>query len=282
MTAPSHEIEGAVEADGCASPTSPQRRPLALCLRGSDSPGRGATAAGPGESAVSGPWPRGCGAAPTDVPAAGRYRSAVLVDAALHEALGGGEDAVLVGHDWGALAGYAAAHHAGTPWRRLVALAVPPASTMAAGFLSYDQLKRSWYMFFFQHPLAELAVPADDLAFVDRLWAEWSPGYDATEDLPRVKESLRDPANLAAASATTGDARRGRTVRRPRGRRCSRRPTAARPGADAVPPRPHRRLRGVELAEQAAVGLTHPGSRVGSSTAPGTSCTWSARTRSTG
>src|SRR5690606_39400056 len=48
-------------------------------------------------------------------------------------------------------------------------------------------------------PLAELAVPADDLAFVDRLWAEWSPGYDATEDLPRVKESLRDPANLAAA-----------------------------------------------------------------------------------
>jgi pimeloyl-ACP methyl ester carboxylesterase len=54
-------------------------------------------------------------------------------------------------------------------------------------------------MFFFQHPLAELAVPIDDLAFVDRLWADWSPGYDASDDLPGVKDALRDPANLAAA-----------------------------------------------------------------------------------
>jgi pimeloyl-ACP methyl ester carboxylesterase len=37
------------------------------------------------------------------------------------------------------------------------------------------------------------------MSFLDRLWHEWSPGYDAGEDLARVKESLRDPANLAAA-----------------------------------------------------------------------------------
>jgi len=169
-----------------------------------------------------------------------------------------------VGHDWGALAGYAAAHHAGTPWRRLVALAVPPASTMAAGFLSYEQLKRSWYMFFFQHPLAELAVPAGDLAFVDRLWAEWSPGYDAAEDLPRVKQSLRDPANLTAAlgyyRATLGGV----------GLDDSPEVTALQQAADGgAPPVPTLYLHGrtdgcvgVELAEQAADGLTHPGSRV--------------------
>ena len=30
-------------------------------------------------------------------------------------------------------------------------------------------------------------------AFIDRLWADWSPGYDATWDLARVKESHRHP-----------------------------------------------------------------------------------------
>ena len=57
------------------------------------------------------PWLRGY--APTTVPADGHYQAGVLaLDAcALHEALGGGDDAVLIGHDWGALAAYAAVHH---------------------------------------------------------------------------------------------------------------------------------------------------------------------------
>jgi pimeloyl-ACP methyl ester carboxylesterase len=33
----------------------------------------------------------------------------------------------------------------------------------------------------------------------DRLWADWSPGHHPGEHLTRVKESLRQPANLAAA-----------------------------------------------------------------------------------
>jgi pimeloyl-ACP methyl ester carboxylesterase len=145
------------------------------------------------------PWLRGY--APTTVPADGHYQAAVLgLDAcAIHGALGGGDDAVLVGHDWGALAGYAAVHHPDRPWRRLVTMAVPPPATLGAGFFSYDQLRRSWYMFFFQHPLAEMALAMDDLAFIDRLWADWSPGYDAADDLPGVKDALRDPANLGAA-----------------------------------------------------------------------------------
>jgi pimeloyl-ACP methyl ester carboxylesterase len=54
-------------------------------------------------------------------------------------------------------------------------------------------------MFFFLSPLAELAVPLDDYAFIDGLWDYWSPGYDATWDLARVKESIGDPARLVAA-----------------------------------------------------------------------------------
>lgn len=141
------------------------------------------------------------GYAPTAVPADGVYQiGALAADAnALHEALGGTEDAVLIGHDWGATATYAAAAHAPARWRRAVAMAVPPVAAMLPLFTDYAQLKRSFYMFVFQTPLAEMVAAADDLAFLDRLWADWSPGYDAAEDLAHVKVCLREPANLAAA-----------------------------------------------------------------------------------
>jgi pimeloyl-ACP methyl ester carboxylesterase len=198
--------QGTIEANGLTFSylaIGDEAAPLALCLHGfPDSAWTWRhllpSLAAEGYRAVA-PWLRGY--APTKVPPDGRYQSAVLgLDAcALHAALGGRDDAVLIGHDWGALAGYAAAHHPATPWRRLVALAVPPPASVASTFLSYDQLKRSWYVFFLQHPLAELALPMDDLAFVDRLWADWSPGYDAGEDVPHAKDALRDAANLAAA-----------------------------------------------------------------------------------
>lgn len=155
------------------------------------------------------PWLRGY--APTSVPADGLYQVGALArDASrLHEALGGDERAVVVGHDWGAMATYAAVGWEPDRWRRAVAMAVPPAGAMFGGFTSYDQLRRSWYMFFFQSPLADGVVAADDLAFIDRLWADWSPGYDASGDVPAVKDALRDPASLTAAlgyyRATLGD-----------------------------------------------------------------------------
>ena len=37
------------------------------------------------------------------------------------------------------------------------------------------------------------------MAFIDRLWDEWSPGYDAGEDLALVKRCLADRPNLSAA-----------------------------------------------------------------------------------
>lgn len=145
------------------------------------------------------PWLRGY--APTEVPADGLYQVGALArDASrLHEALGGDERAVIVGHDWGAMTTYAAVGWEPDRWRRAVCMAVPPAGAMFGGFTSYDQLRRSWYMFFFQSPLAEGVVAADDLAFIDRLWADWSPGYDARADLPAVKAALGQPDNLAAA-----------------------------------------------------------------------------------
>ncbi len=64
-------------------------------------------------------------------------------------------------------------------------------------------------MFFFQHPLSDVAVGMNDLAFIDGLWADWSPGYDGAAHVAAVKDALRNPANLAAAigyyRATLGD-----------------------------------------------------------------------------
>ena len=177
--------------------------PLALCLHGF--PDSAWTwrhllpaLAGAGFHAVA-PFMRGY--APTAVPADGRYQTAALgLDAnALHEQLGGDGSAVLIGHDWGAMATYIAGNHEPERWKRLVTMAVPPAGAVAGGFLTYAQLRRSWYMFFFQHGLSDLVVGMNDLSFIDSLWADWSPGYDGAEDIPHVKDALRDPANLAAA-----------------------------------------------------------------------------------
>jgi pimeloyl-ACP methyl ester carboxylesterase len=178
--------------------------PLALCLHGFPDSAHSwrhllPRLAEAGFRAVA-PFQRGY--APTGVPADGRYQSGVLsLDAiALHDALGGDERAVLVGHDWGAPAAYGAASHAPDRWAKVVGIAVPPGGALATAILTdRRQLKRSWYMFVFLHPLADLAVSHDDLAFVDGLWEDWSPGYDAAEDLALLKPALRDPANLAAA-----------------------------------------------------------------------------------
>jgi pimeloyl-ACP methyl ester carboxylesterase len=179
--------------------------PLALCLHGFPDTAHTwrhllPALAGAGFHAVA-PFMRGY--APTAVPADGAYQvGALAADAvALHEVLGGGGDAVLIGHDWGAEAAYGAAAHAPDRWRRLVTLAVPPAALDPVLFSDYEQLRRFFYIFLFRDPLgfADALVAGDGMSFLDRLWHDWSPGYDAGEDLARVKESLRQPANLAAA-----------------------------------------------------------------------------------
>ena len=179
--------------------------PLALCLHGFPDaahtwqhllPGL----AGAGFHAVA-PFMRGY--APTAVPSDGAYQVGALVaDAiALHEVLGGDADAVLIGHDWGAETTYGAAAFAPDRWRRVVTLSVPPTALDSALFSDYEQLKRFFYLFMLRDPLgfADAVVAQDDLSFLDRLWRDWSPGFRPGEHLARVKDSLREPANLTAA-----------------------------------------------------------------------------------
>ncbi|MEV4292932.1 alpha/beta hydrolase [Nonomuraea bangladeshensis] len=172
--------------------------PLALCLHGFPDTAHTwrhlmPALAERGYRAVA-PFLRGY--APTEIPADGAYEGAALAAdvLALHEELGGGADAVVIGHDWGAFP----VHQCAGRFRRAVALAVPPPGALAGSFFDYEQLRRSFYIFLFQTPLAETAAAAP--GFLEGLWRDWSPGYDAAQDLAFVRRSLLDdPANLAAA-----------------------------------------------------------------------------------
>lgn len=177
--------------------------PLALCLHGfPDSPWTYRhllpELARAGYRAVA-PFMRGY--APTEAPAGAHYQTSDLAAdvAALHDALGGRSDAVLVAHDWGAVAAYGGVALGPEQWRRCAIMNVPPLAVFGNVAFRYDQIKRSFYFWFFQMQIADAIVPANDLAFIDGLWADWSPGFDATEELVRVKECLRNPANLQAA-----------------------------------------------------------------------------------
>lgn len=177
--------------------------PLVLCMHGfPDSPWTYRyllpALAGAGYRAVA-PFMRGF--APTAVPADWRYDMRTIGEDfnALHAALGGAGDAVLIAHDWGAVAAYAALSSAPSNWRRAVISNIPPMPVFGQVVFTYEQLKRFFYIFFFQYDCAEAFLLDNDLEFLRGLWQDWSPGYDASFDVEKAQACLRDPAHLKAA-----------------------------------------------------------------------------------
>jgi pimeloyl-ACP methyl ester carboxylesterase len=179
--------------------------PLALCVHGfPDSPYSYRyllpALADAGYRAIA-PFCRGF--APTELPADPTHvhTSTMVYDQiALHEALGGGDDAVLISHDWGAVGTWGAAAKEPDRWRRLIVFNIPPFPIFAENIVTYSQIKKSFYFWYFQNQrVIEEIISADDFAFIDNIWADWSPGYDASEDLPLVKDGIRDPGHLRAA-----------------------------------------------------------------------------------
>lgn len=119
---------------------------------------------------------------------------------ALHEALGGDENAVLIGHDWGASTAMTAAANAAQRWRRVVAMSVPPVTVLRQALArNLAQIQRSWYMFYFQSALAEAAIPENNYALIEMLWQDWSPGFKSKEDLEHFKQCVASPSHLKAA-----------------------------------------------------------------------------------
>lgn len=158
------------------------------------------------------------GYAPTDPAPDGRYESAALsVDViALINALGA-SDAIVFGHDWGAVAAYGAAAAEPKRIRKLITAAVPYGpGVFQALATNYAQQKRSWYMYFFQSAIAEMAVSFNDFAFLEKLWADWSPDWKwSAQEMEALKRCFRAPGTLSAAlgyyRATLGTLFRGST-----------------------------------------------------------------------
>jgi len=178
--------------------------PLVLCLHGFPDQARSfrhqmPALAAAGFRAVA-PYMRGY--APTSQPADGRFDGMALGEdvLAILDALDA-PDAIVVGHDWGAMATYFAALLAPGRVRRLATMAVPYGPGFFHALMtSPAQIRRSLYMFFFQHALADVAVPHDDFAFVDRLIAEWSPGWTMPDDdREATKRCFRQPGSIEAA-----------------------------------------------------------------------------------
>jgi pimeloyl-ACP methyl ester carboxylesterase len=145
------------------------------------------------------PWLRGY--APSSLARDGRYDVPAIAADLCALAMRFSQGPVrLVGHDWGAIASYAAVAFAPHLFSQLVTVAVPPFRAAGARFARPAQLKRSWYIGLFQLPaVAERKVAADGMALIDRLWRDWSPGFELPPDeMAAVKAAFTAPAHLSA------------------------------------------------------------------------------------
>ncbi|MDY6996993.1 MAG: alpha/beta fold hydrolase [Actinomycetota bacterium] len=182
---------------------------LVLCLHGFPDSAWGWRAFAPmlAEQGMRVVAPFSRGYAPTGPAPDGDYHiGALMYDAlAVHRELGAPEDAVLIGHDWGAFTASALAAHPESPFAEHITMAVPPvgAITRVRGSLGRQlrmaphQLRNSWYILFFQLPsLPERLLPR----VIPRLWRDWGPrGYRTDVERDDALAALPSPAHRRAA-----------------------------------------------------------------------------------
>lgn len=148
------------------------------------------------------------GIAPTSIPADREYGSGTLGKdlLALVDALGE-ESAIIVGHDWGASAAYAAASIDPSRVKKLVTVGIPHPGAVK---LTPSVLWMVRHFFRFQFPGAEAMVRRDDFAHVDELVRRWSPAWNVPAgETDAVKAAFREPGCLDAALGYYRALRRG-------------------------------------------------------------------------
>lgn len=184
--------------------------PIALCLHGFPDTAYGWRKVAPllvdaGWRVVA-PFMRGY--VPSSLPVDGSYHVGALMDDALRvlDAAGPTGRDVVIGHDWGAIAGTGVAAMPNSPFAKAVIMSVPPpAAFRPLGRVAHParlvaklprQLLRSWYITYFQLPW----LPERSASWVvPRLWRQWSPGYRADEDLRHVDAAIGAPNRWRAA-----------------------------------------------------------------------------------
>lgn len=110
---------------------------------------------------------------------------------ALADALAPGRPVAILGHDWGAVAAYAALSRAPARFHAAITLAVPHPGHLLGALARHPWAARQvWYMLFFQLPrLPERALT--DTRLLEWLWRAWSPGFEAPAGhLDEVRRAL--------------------------------------------------------------------------------------------
>jgi pimeloyl-ACP methyl ester carboxylesterase len=173
--------------------------PLVLLLHGFPDTARSwddarARIAAKGYRAVS-PWMRGY--TPTAIPDRDTDVETLGRDAlALIEALGE-TSAIVVGHDWGAAASYAAASLEPARVKRLVVIGIPHPAALKP---TPAKLWGVRHFLAYKLPGAASRFAKNDFAALPVIYKRWSPTWSpSADDLAPVRATFSDPASLRAA-----------------------------------------------------------------------------------
>jgi pimeloyl-ACP methyl ester carboxylesterase len=109
----------------------------------------------------------------------------------------GAESARVVGHDWGAAVAYSTAMRHPEVVERLAILNVPHPERMLRALRTVRQLRKSWYMFFFQIPrVPEAAMRRGRFSFPKRSLRSGVAGTFSDADLQRYVQAWSEPGAL--------------------------------------------------------------------------------------
>ncbi|MEA2626098.1 MAG: hypothetical protein QOD06_2143, partial [Candidatus Binatota bacterium] len=115
----------------------------------------------------------------------------------------GESKATIVGHDWGGGVAWATALEHPDVVEKLIVLNCPhPAKFARALRTNFRQLRRSWYMFFFQLPrIPERLLLRKDAAILDTMFRGMAkrPGTFSDEDLRELKQAIQKPGAATGA-----------------------------------------------------------------------------------
>jgi pimeloyl-ACP methyl ester carboxylesterase len=114
----------------------------------------------------------------------------------------GVERAVVVGHDWGGGIAWDVALRHPEVVERLVVLNAPHPLAFQRELRTFSQLRKSWYIFFFQLPwLPEWLIRRGNFASLERVLRQEPvrPGAFSNDDIRLYKEALARPGALTAA-----------------------------------------------------------------------------------
>ena len=89
--------------------------------------------------------------------------------------------AVILGHDWGARAAFAAAALYPDRVRSIVTLASPYVAYEGRKPVPPPQVQAYWYQWYFNTDVGEKGFRSDVVGFCRHLWAAWSPAWDFTD-----------------------------------------------------------------------------------------------------